>query len=445
MAKADHFRIAYVGGGSRFVVTLLHGLAARAQELRALGRPVELFLMDPATERAEQMARYAAVTADQTRLPISATVTPDLPAAIDGADWVIYSAGTYAQEHAALERFGRGLPAGISCETGARTAISAAAVWPGVREIAEEITRSAPGAVFSTLVNPADVTAAAVQRRYGIPSIGMCVEVGGLIGFLAYYLREPAESIRLEHVGVNHCGWCGRWTVGGAEGDALFRRRIPQRIGRDDWYPHCNTMVRLHEAVGCLRSSAYHNWPYPSAWDAACDEQNRRWHKACLGDWPSRRDYRQARLDQALGDGRMIPEADGTQVHPEATPYTYPDTRHVLGALAAGLAGGSAGPVALQVRNGDSNPTMPPEAWIEVPTRVDRGRLVPQPVTPPPAGLVAQVRLVAEQRSRLADWLAFGDRQALAEALLALPDGVSVDVLLDLAESVSTGWGDARA
>lgn len=46
MARADRFKIAYVGGGSRFVVTLLHGLAARADDLKAAGRPVELALLD---------------------------------------------------------------------------------------------------------------------------------------------------------------------------------------------------------------------------------------------------------------------------------------------------------------------------------------------------------------------------------------------------------------
>ena len=193
----------------------------------------------------------------------------------------------------------------------------------------------------------------------------------------------------------------------------------------------------IHRAIGRLRSSAYHFWPYRSVWDEACERQNRLWHKTCLGEWPSKRDYRRAMLAAALNDQRMIAEVDGREVHPEATPYTYPDTRHVLGALAVGLAGGSAGPVALQVRNAGSNPAMPAEAWLEVPTRIQAGQFQPEAVTLPPPGLAAQVGLIAEQRRLLADWLATGNRGALAAGLMAFPDGVSTDMLLALAESLA--------
>lgn len=442
MARADRFRIAYVGGGSRFVVTLLHGLAGQAEQLRSLGsprRPIELVLLDPDAGRAGEMARYAEIAAAQTGLPIRPTVTADQAAALQGADWVIFSIGMHRQEQEAIQRFGRRLPRGIHGETGPMTAIVAAAVWPTLRRIGRDMQRLCPHALFSTLVNPTDVLAAAVERSFGIRSIGLCVEVGGLIGFLAYYLGVPAAAIQLEHIGVNHVGWVSRWTVGGQDGDPIFRDRIPARLGAADWYPQCHLLVGLHRTLGYLRSSAYHVWPFDRPWTDADHEQLNRWLATCLPGWPSKSAYRQAMLEAALRDGRMMPDPDGTKVHPEAAPYTYPDTRHVLGAVAAGLAGGQGGPVALQVPNRGTNPTMPPNAWIEVPAAVRAGVLFPQTVPVVPQWLIGQTALIAEQRACLADWLATGDDgrgggpKALAQALVTMGDAAHADALLDLA------------
>ena len=436
MAKTDRFKIAYIGGGSRFVVTLLHGLAGRAEEIKKRGRPIELALCDPDVNRAGEMARYAEIVARKTGVAIAPGVTGKLADAVDAADWVIFSAGLGEREQAAMARFGGELPADANIEAGPRTAISAAAVWPVVREVASCVRQSAPAALLTTLVNPTDVTAAAAHRAFGIASIGMCVEVGGLVGFLSYYLRIPAGTIGLDHIGVNHVGWVGRWTVRRQEGDDLFRRGMPERLWQDDWYGGSQLVVDLHEATGCLRSSAYHPWPYRAPWGPKYDEQAKRWLATCLPGWPSKWAYRKAAIEEALAAGRMIAEPDGTAVHPEATPYLYPDTRHVFGAVLAGRLGAQPRAVALQVPNESSNPSMPIRAWIEVPTCVQADGISPETATPPPEALMVHLRAVAEQRSCLADWLVTGERKYLTRALLALPDGMPTDTLVRLAREL---------
>jgi len=95
---------------------------------------------------------------------------------------------------------------------------------------------------------------------------------------------------------------------------------MPVRLWQPDWYPGSQLVVELHEALGCLRSSAYHNWPYRSAWGPRHDAQARTWLRTCLPRWDSKQAFRQAKLTRALATGRMIDEPDGLTVHPLSLP-----------------------------------------------------------------------------------------------------------------------------
>jgi 6-phospho-beta-glucosidase len=436
MATQDRLKIAYVGGGSRFVVTLLHGLAGQAEALKALGRSIELVLLDIQPARCAGLARYAQITAAQTGLALTASVTADRREAFAGTDWVIFSAGVSAMGAQTRRRFEAEFNA-APLESGAGVALECAALWPFFRELLEELRRAAPRAVFSTLVNPTDVLAEAAEQAFGVRAIGVCVEVPGLVGFLSYYLRVREEAIRLEHVGANHVGWVSRWTTGGADGAPVFAARMKERMQGEDWYPACDEFVRIFERTGYLRSSPYHYWPYVTPpWGEAKTAQKERWRKACLRGHAERGELRQAALEKALRDGAMIPPFDPTSVHPEATPYSYPNSRHTLAALAVSLAGGAAGPVPLQVRNGASNSWLPADVRVEVPARIEAGRVEPQRVEPPPEWLFAQTRMILEQRAKLAQWLARGEAGLLTEALFLWPGALPVPQLARLAEEL---------
>lgn len=433
MAKSNRFKICYIGGGSRFVVTLLHGLAAQAEAIKALGRPIEVALYDVDTRRAGDMARYAEIVARQTGLPLTTTVTDDRDQALRDANWVLFSAGIWQPVVDARERYLKPL-GDVHGESGPAVIVESAALWPYLRNLAQDMKRLAPKAIFSTLVNPTDVMAAAFQQAFGIPAIGICVEVGGLKGWLAYNLEVDDRQINLEHVGVNHIGWVSRWTVNGQDGPAMLAAKICDRMQRDDWYPHCNEFVWTFQATGHIRSSPYHHWPIQGVWDDERQRRNDLWNRTCRPE--GKGEYRQMMLGKALAEGTMIPEVDPARVHPEATPYTYPNTRWMLGALAVGLAGGSAGPVPLQVRNGQSNRYLPAQAWIEVPTMIEKGKVKPQAVPPLPEWLFNQTRTIALQRVEFVNWLAGQDPKGLSNGLLAMPNLAPLGKLLQLANDL---------
>ena len=427
----DAFKISYVGGGSRFVVTFLHGLAERAEALRRLGRRIELALIDPNAKRAADMARYAGITAKQAGLALTSRVVPERADALGGADLVVFSAGLRDRVMPLRKRLLE--PRGIAPdESSAAIAVEAAALWPELARLGRDMKENCPRAVFATLVNPTDVCAAAFERAFGITSVGLCVEVPGLVGWLSYYLGVDEADIHVEHIGVNHVGWVSRLTVGGGEGDQLLRLRIPERVSRDDWDPHATWFVELFESTGCLRTSPYHHWPLRVAWTDELPVRNERWARTCLPEGVSKRGLRAEALRRALETGRMIDEPDGTRVHPEATPYSYPNTRHTLGALVVGLAGGEADPVPLQVRNGGTNVGFVDEACLEVPTRVEAAALRPMTVSALAAWQHAPVAALAAQRSRLADWLSGRDMDGLVEGLVALPGDVPLEALRSL-------------
>ena len=129
MSDNDRFRITYIGGGSRFVVTLLHGLAAKAEALGRIGRPIELVLVDVDTSRATEMARYAEIVATRTQLPIKTLVTEDTPGALEGAGWVIFSAGLWEPIQAARKKYAEDLGLPPHGESAPSLVAECAGVW----------------------------------------------------------------------------------------------------------------------------------------------------------------------------------------------------------------------------------------------------------------------------------------------------------------------------
>lgn len=415
----DFVKIGYIGGGSRFVVAFLHGLAAYADSLKALGIPILLALMDPNLPRAREMAQYAEIVAGQIGLPLRPVVTGESAAAVDGAHLVIYSAGVQERLNAFRARFGTLLGGDVEPDSCPSMAMEGIAHWEILEKLAEEIRCLAPNAIFCTLANPTDVLAAAVERRFGIRSIGVCVEVPQLRRWLAVHLRVRVEDIETDYIGVNHMGYVVRWTVNGEDATSLLRERLMRLMGSDEWDPWNDAFAHFFLATGYLRTSPYHHLPYRQDWDEEMQRRRRAFYGRYPMDWE---EYPQKELMKALTDGRMIAEDDLDTPLNMLTPYPYPDVRHTLGGLVLGSAGGSSGPMPLQVRNGESNPNLSPDFWLELPTYIRNGELIPRTISSPlPTWILEQIGLFAYQRSLLADWFAGKDSEGLLKALLLLP------------------------
>ncbi|MBD3182896.1 hypothetical protein GF312_11435 [Candidatus Poribacteria bacterium] len=433
MAIPDSLKITYIGGGSRFVVVLLHGLAGEAEKLKNAGWPIELELMDISPERARPMARYAEITAAETGLDLKVKITDNRDEALRDSDWILFSVGPWKEVREIREQLGGiiGHPHG---ESTPMAAIEAASLWPYMRKLAQDIhALASTKAIFSTLVNPTDILSGAFEKAFGIKSIGTCVEVPQLVTWLCHNLKVKYEDINLQHIGVNHVGWVSKWTVKGHDGTPILKDKLTEIMSPPDWNPRYEWFTTVFQATGYLRASQYHNWPHLDSWDK--DQENRRnlYYQAIQ---PQGEEFRKGQLEKALAENRMIREIMPPQVHYEHRPYNYMNTRRTLGVIASGIIGATTEYAPMQIRNGDSNPDFSPDAWLEVPVFAENGEFKPQYVPPLPDWIFNQISSLTNQRENLTNWLSELDSQGLVKALFEWPGQIPVKSLLDLSRKL---------
>jgi len=423
---SQRLKITYIGGGSQYVIPVINGLASREHELKGLGRPIDLQLLDPDLQKARINFSYAQLVAQQTGLPITAHVTDDAHKALDGSDWVIFGIGLEKERRAIWSRYRkRVLNMG---ESGLRVAIDAAVYWPWVRRFAGQIRALCPDALFCTLVNPTDVLGPAVESVYSLSAIGLCVEVPQLKHWLAYYLRTPHSDIDIEYMGLNHFGWVSRIKINGETCGAELADVLAERMTDETWYPETDWFVEVFKATGYMRTGPYHSWPFIHK----LSEERKIHGEKCAKILNQQKEARRIPVETALKAGKMIQEYDPRETHPIATAYIHSSIHRTYGAIAAGLAGGTAEPAPIQARNGTANPSFPQGAWLEAPTRIEKSRALPQTVFPLPDGITRELQTIAHQRMLLAQWLSTGNAGLLKEALMLWPNDAPVEVLLEL-------------
>lgn len=421
----ESVRIAVIGGGSPFVLSFIHGLAANAARWIASGFAIHLSLYDLAPERAARWARYADVAYRQTGLPIRASVAGSRDEALRDSRLVLVSAGApdaYSLAHAMRDQYGFPYH---SIHDGPPGFAAAKRLYPFCRDIGEAAMRLSPRALVLLLPNPTDALANAVARATGANVAGLCVEVEHLRDHLAYYTRRSPESIQLEHAGVNHDGWTLRLWIDGADGYPLLRDAIPALPERDDFHPGNWGMVRVYEATGLLRSSAYHNWPL----EVGSFAGPAKWESFGV----NREDVLRL-ADAAIRDGGMIdPRED---LHPERRPVKYGGTGVALERILWGQASRQPQIVAMQVRNDGAVTNLPNDVQVEVPTVICGESRFPRAMGSLPERIAGTTRLLAIQRKLEADYLLDGKKRTLLDALMAFPTVAPVGTLIDYAEEL---------
>jgi 6-phospho-beta-glucosidase len=197
-------KIAVIGGGSTYTPELIEGLANRADRL-----PVgELVLHDIARERLEVVGSLARRMLDRAGWPGHLTLTDDVGAAVDGADFVLIQLRVGGQAARLVDetlppRFGT-----IGQETtGAGGFAKALRTVPVVLELAELVRRrAAPGAWIVDFTNPVGIVMQALLDD-GHRAVGLCNVAIGLQRHFARRFGVEPERISLDHTGLNHLSW----------------------------------------------------------------------------------------------------------------------------------------------------------------------------------------------------------------------------------------------
>ena len=391
-------KIAVVGGGSTYTPELVEGFARRAAVL-----PIrELVLQDPDAERLEIVGGLASRILAAAGWPGRLVLTGDRSEALDGAAYTLIQLRVGGQAARLVDetlphRFGL-----IGQETtGPGGFAKALRTVPLVLEIAEEAARrGAPGYWILDFTNPVGIVSQALIDA-GHHALGLCnVAIGFQRAFARRFDVAP-ERVTLDHVGLNHLSWIREVRVDGVD-------RLPALIDAGDPIVTADDhfAMPLVRALGAV-PSYYLRFYY--ATDDVLREQL---------DGASRatdvinieRELLELYRNPSLVAKPLLLEQRGGAYYSEAA-----------AALIESLHTGDGAIHVVDVRNDGAIPNLPPDAVVEVPSRIDRAGAHPlptAPLAPELLGLVQHVKAYETLVIRAA--MSGGDQDAL-RALIANP------------------------
>jgi 6-phospho-beta-glucosidase len=391
-------RIAVVGGGSTYTPELADGIA----RLPATAGVEELTLIDPAEDRLGVIGPFAARLFARHDHPGRVAWTGDLDRGLDGADVVLIQLRVGGQSaRISDETFPLECGRVGQETTGAGGLAKALRTVPVVLDVARRAAvRAAEDAWIIDFTNPVGIVTRALLDE-GHRAVGLCNVAIGLQRRFANLLGVDPESIRLDHVGLNHLTWVRAVDIDGVD-------RLPALLA-----DHATAIADevglppdLLRTLGCVPSYYLrYYYAHDEVVGAERDEVPRGQRVADI----------EARLLEMYADPTLDEKPDllmqrGGAYYSEA---------------AVGLIGALRGPTpqrhVANVRNGTTLPFLGADSVIEVPCTVDPTGPVPDPVDPVApdlAGLIAHV----DAYERLAvDAAVRGGRERVYRALLAHP------------------------
>lgn len=426
-------KLAVLGGGG-FRTPVIYRAIATGQT-RTQYDEIALYDVDPGRlERIEAVLRDLDATLG-TSVPRRPTTR--LEDALAGAD-VVYCAvraggidGRLIDETVAL---GEGA---IGQETAGAGGIGfALRTVPVVTELAREVARLAPDALFINFTNPVGLVTEAIRRVLGDRVVGICDAPQDLCRRVAGALGRPYEDLWFDYFGINHLGWLrgvlsdGRDLLPALLADPDRVETIEEgRLFGADWIRSLGMVPNEYlyyfyferEALAAMRGG-HVRAAYLKAQQDAFYRGDGSSPGDALADWQRTLGEREAHYMEEAWEGR--PDAMEEIVAARETGG--------YGGLALGLVDAlrSEGQrvMILDVPNRSSLPFLDAEAVVEVPCVVGRGGIVPVAIGEVPLeaqGLILQVR--AAERAAI-DAALSGSRILAIRALALHPLVPSVEV-----------------
>jgi 6-phospho-beta-glucosidase len=403
-------KIAVVGGGSTYTPELVSGLSRERDRIDVR----ELVLHDIDAERREVVGGLAARMLARQGYDGALSVTDDLDAALDGADFVLIQIRVGGQEARLSDET---VPLACGCigqeTTGAGGLGKALRTVPVVLEIAERTReRAAGGAWIVDFTNPVGIVTRALLDQ-GHRAVGLCnvaITTQRLVGRM---LDVEPERILIDQVGLNHLTWVRFVRVDGED-------VLPELLAShgDELAQEVGLRRGLLEELGVLPSYYLH---YFYSHDAVFAEQLDGVPRAATVA-EIERGLLELYRDPNLVEKPALLEQRGGAFYSEAA----------IG-LVGSLATGDGAVHVVDMRNGGTIEGMAADDVVEVPARIDRDgahALQQPPVAPELLGLMQHV---AAYERLAANAAVTGDRALVHKALLTHPlvaqDTVSVELV----------------
>lgn len=221
-------KLTIVGGGSNYTPACTKALLALRDEL-----PVEeLVLVDVNPARLELIGGLARRMAERAGGPFKVTLTTDLAAGVEGAEFIISQIRVGGQEARILDEripLKYGIPGHETVGPGGFS--KALRTIPEVLKIAKVIEERAPQAWLINYTNPSGLVTEALASRTRVKVVGLCDHGQGRRLYIGKIYGVDPERISFDYVGLNHMGWITRIYLDGRDitEEALVRIERAQR------------------------------------------------------------------------------------------------------------------------------------------------------------------------------------------------------------------------
>ena len=177
-------------------------------------------MFDTDSDRLRTVEAFGRRVAIEMGVPARISTPPNLRATVDGADAAVVSIGVGQQESIRPDfeipaRHGLRQTVADTCGIGAIVRLLRTA--PALAEIADEMSRSAPGAPLLNVTNPMAMCCMATNRLVpAVTTIGLCHSTWITAGEVARHLDVAVAELEWGGVGVNHQVFISRLDTAGS-------------------------------------------------------------------------------------------------------------------------------------------------------------------------------------------------------------------------------------
>ena len=381
-------KIAFIGAGS---LTFTRNLARDILTFPLL-EDATLALMDIDSERLGFAQKSVQRIIDLGSYPAKVEATLDRVEALRGADAVLTtilvgSTEVWRGDIEIPEKYGVDLCVGDT--RGPAGIFRALRTIPVMLDIARDVERYAPDAIFLNYTNPMAMNCRAVQRESSIRVTGLCHSVQGTAMMLARWIDVPFDEITYTCAGINHLSWYLDYEWNRQDAYPLIREAVKrpevynEEIVRNEMFLHLGYYVT--ESSG--HNSEY-NW-----WFRKRPELIEKYCTHGTGWNPGEHAY----TLKEYQDKEHTWKDEARQWFEEDTPIDLTRGREFAAPIINAWMGGEVYRFNGNVPNTELVTNLPEGCCVEVPVYVDRGGFSPVHVGPLPpqcailTGLSAQI------------------------------------------------------
>jgi 6-phospho-beta-glucosidase len=268
---------------------------------------------------------------------------------------------------------------------------------PVIMEICRTLEKVAPNALILNLTNPSSIIQYAIRKFSSVNVVGTCDSPISLMDMIANLLGVKTKDLRFNLVGMHHFGWISGCIYKGKD-------RLAEVLERAEEMPKLGTDAELVRLLGVLPSLYAKYYFHPDRILAQTEGRKIRAHELIQLS------------EQMLADYRRWRPGDTPDMVTKRGAVWY--AKIVVPALLA-FAEKQTTELVLSVDNQGTVPWLPDEAIVEVPVKIEAGKITGRRSADLPQNIQTMIAQNCAYEMLAAQAIVENDRNKATQALLA--------------------------